>query len=238
VRTLRKPLKIVFVTIFTVLCVVAVELTVTFVYNEIFIVKYRMGDYNPQNVQGLFKLNWPESYIAHYNYGNTLYWNSDFDEAIDAYNRALSFKPPYDRECAIRINIALAMLKQIKADDETTSRKSRIENIEKSLEILRTAKEELFKHDDGCAHREDDQGHSETAEQLKEDIEKMEQELHKLKDELELSQEREDNGGGDDEEEKIAAWEDQLKEIQKGAAEERKDGFDSLKDHYYRGKTW
>ncbi|MCL1790440.1 MAG: tetratricopeptide repeat protein [Peptococcaceae bacterium] len=232
---MKPSLKIAFIIGFVVLCTLAVKLTVTFIYNEAFIAKYRAGDHDPKNMQGLFVLNWPESYVAHYNYGNTMYWKENYDAAIDAYDRALSYNPPFDKECAIRINIALCLLKRIKPDDETQDILSRIQNIEKTLDILNTAKEELFKHEDGCAHREDNNGHNETAEQLKADIEKMENELQRLLDRLDKEK---DSANDVEDDSQMEAWNEELKELQKEAADERKEGFDSLNENYHQGKTW
>ena len=259
----KKLFNIILITILAILCLLALKLIVSYVLNENFISQYNKGNYDPDNLRGLFALNWPESYVAPYNRGNALYHNNDFDGAIDEYNRALSFNPPDNRECSIRINIALAMLGKITEDDDSMDTAARIENIDRSLELLHDAKEELFKHGDGCAHREDDNGHSETAEQLKADIEKMEKELQEKKRQLQEEEQRERERNETPEEQKAreqaeqeqrdkeeqerqaqeqqareeqerqAAIESRLKEIQEGAREERQADLDAL-----GGSSW
>lgn len=69
---------------------------------------------------------------------------------------------PEEKECAIRINLALAMIGTMDEDYEAP------QHVDTSLEILRRARDILLEKD--CATESGD-GHSETAEQLKEEIE-------------------------------------------------------------------
>ena len=108
-----------FIAIYIVLIFIAVKLTFTFYMNEKFIDNYNQQIYSYDDIQYLFILNIFEPYIAYYNYGNILYQNSDFEEAIVQYRKALTLFPPQRKECDIRINLALAMLKQINEDDKS-----------------------------------------------------------------------------------------------------------------------
>ena len=99
-------------------------------------------------------------YMLWYNHGNDLYNKGDYTEAISAYDIALDLFPTKYKECKIRINMALAMLKKITPDYDINTR----------LEVLNIAREVLT--DDGCAGKEDDNGHSKEAEKLKKDIDR------------------------------------------------------------------
>lgn len=108
-------------------------------------------------------------YKIYYNQGNELYENGDFEEAISKYEKALKFFPPKYKECSIRINLALSMLKNMEGSGEK----------EDKLKVLYAAKDVLC--EDGCANRDNDEGHSTEAERLKKDIEK---EIERLKTEV------------------------------------------------------
>ncbi len=57
------------------LLILLIKLVATFIINEIFIQNYNKGKYNTDNLKILSITNFPESYILHYNQGNTLYQN-------------------------------------------------------------------------------------------------------------------------------------------------------------------
>ena len=84
---------------------------ITFGLNEYFISQYNNKEYNESIVEKLLFLNIYQPYIAHYNYGNVLYNNGKYNQAIEEYKRALNLFPPQYKECPIRINLALSILK-------------------------------------------------------------------------------------------------------------------------------
>ena len=128
-------------------------------------------------------MNFPQQYVANYNYGNVLYKNGEYEEAIKKYEETLNGIIPEDKECNIRINYALAICKTVQVDEsDSQSKKNSIQTYEKAIEVL-TEK--------GCANKDNDTGHSEKAEQLKKDIQK---EIDRLK--------RLENSSSDSEEEK------------------------------------
>ena len=157
------------IAVFIIFVVIWLKLICTYSINEIFIMQYNAKKYEENFVKKLFIGNFLEPYIAHYNYGNVLYKNNNYDKAIEEYNKALKLYPKHDRECKIRINLALAMLKKIDEKDESE------DNKKTTLSILNSAKEVLFEH--GCANRDDNNGHNEDAEKLKKEIEEKENEL-------------------------------------------------------------
>jgi len=109
-------------------------------------------------------------YIFYYNTGNSHYKKMDYAAAIEAYQKALDAKPPTKKECSVRINMALSIIKTI-GDDYASPDK-----IEGTIETLKQARAVLLVDD--CATEEGD-GHSETAEQLKREIDELIEELEK-----------------------------------------------------------
>lgn len=108
------------------------------------------------------------SYIFYYNNGNSHYRKRDYTAAIEAYEKALKANPPEQKECSIRINMALAIIYNIGSDY------AKPDKIEGTIETLKQAREVLLEV--GCA-TEDGDGHSETAEQLKDEIDAIIEDL-------------------------------------------------------------
>lgn len=134
-----------------------------YIYNSVITNKYNTGDYSVQT-DALALGGYFEPYIEPYNKGNIYYQNKNYTQAIDEYYKALECRPPKEKECSIRINIALAMIYNLGEDYSSP------ENIDNSIQVLEEAKAVLL--EEGCATENGD-GHSETAEKLKEEIEKM-----------------------------------------------------------------
>lgn len=171
-------------------------------------------------------------YVVHYNKGNNLYNNGDYVGAIREYEKALECFPPKYKECSIRINLALSMLKRIENDDSK----------ENKLKILKEAREIIC--EDGCANKEDDNGHSKEAERLKKDIER---EIDKLQDEEdrddkstnEDEDEKDDEKqGNQDSSEKLKKLEEIQKQAMKGRDNELREANRFTEFEPYMGKTW
>ena len=199
----------------------------TFSINEAFISKYDKNTYEIKLVEKLFLLNISEPYIAHYNYGNVLYKNNEFQQAIEEYQKALSLFPTKYKECKIRINLALAMLTEVDEKNKTN---------DQNIEILKDAREVLC--EDGCANRDNNNGHSKDAEKLKADIDKLIKKLQEKQDDK-----KQDNKNDNKEEEQDnKSKEQQLQEIQNQAMQERQERLEMyqvMKDYeYYGGKSW
>lgn len=224
-----------------ILLIILIKLFSTFLLNGIFIAKYNKEKYDLNDLKILSLINFPESYIFHYNQGNVLYQNGKYDEAIEEYYTSLEKNPPERKECSIRINLALAKLKTLKSETE--------ENKKKNIEILKQARKILCEN--GCANENDSNGHNEKAQELKDDIDK------KLK-ELESEQEDDDNKGDDEKKgdkekdnnskgnNKTKEAEEKLKKLQEEALGERQKELEVNErlwsnDYsfiYYDGKTW
>lgn len=240
-------MKRIHIIIYSLIILIWLKIIVTFFINESFISDYNAEKYDMSKAKTLTSINFLESYAARYNYGNTLYKNNNFDGAIEEYKKALSLFPPKKKECAIRINLSLAMLKKMNLEDE--SDKNKTEN----LNILKEAREVLCEN--GCANRNDDNGHSEEAEKLKKDIDKMINELQNKKDEKsdkneeqekeeqEKTEEQKQEEQKKKEKEKISnAKQEKLKEIQSESLKVRQEELEQYKysvDYdYYGGKNW
>lgn len=214
--------------IYIVLLLVCFELVFNYVYNAIVIYRYNQSDYS-SGTEPLTVFNWNEPYVVYYNQGNIYYKNESYADAIESYEKALELNPPKEKECSIRINLALAMLATMEEDYAAP------DNVEASLEILRAAQDVLLEED--CATEAGD-GHSETAEQLKEEIEAMIEQLEQQQSEPEPEdgKESEDEKKTDSTEEQTEedAFEEDVKkaiqEKQSKANRERQQNLDYYED--------
>lgn len=226
-------MKKLFTTIWILLIACLLCLIVNFAANEALIKNYNAGIYNENKLSFLGFL---EPYISDYNKGNIQFKKGNYDEAIKAYQTALENHPTHDRECMIRINLALAMVTPLNPDEMTDS------DVDEALKILDEAREVLCADD--CA-TEDGNGHNTDAQTLKEEIDRFEKELKN-------SQNSQSDGNSDDadteeEEEKQDDTnrqdiQKQLEEIQKQSNEERSQELSNTENlgnfDFYDGQTW
>lgn len=187
--------------IYIVILLICGKLAFNYIYNAIVLYRYNQSDYSI-NVNPLLTFNLSEPYVAHYNQGNIYYKEDRFVDAIASYEKALELNPPEEKECAIRINLALAMLGTMGEEYATP------ENADTSLQILKEAREVLLEKE--CA-TENGNGHSNTAEQLKEEIEAL---IEKL--------EQQETGGEGTEESKETEKDEETEEEQK----QKEDAFE------------
>ena len=162
----------VIIAIYIILILIAVKLIYNQLLNTILINGYNNNKYNEDYAKALIYANFPQQYIAKYNYGNILYKKGEYEEAIEKYESALNRSIPKEKECNIRINYSLAICKTVQVDEsDSKSIKNAIQTYEKAIDIL-TEK--------GCANKDDDNGHNKKAEQLKKDIQKEIERLKRL----------------------------------------------------------
>ena len=160
-----------FMAIIDIVCVLllicGLFLVVRFVMNEIFLRRYDRKVYSTKYEEPLLVMNFPDSYLPYYNLGNVAYQNGDYDEAISNYKKALEIGAPHeDKECNIRVNLALSMLMKIDWANMTTQK-----DVERAIRQLKAARNVLT--EEGCANPDDPNGHNEDAEKLKKDIDDM-----------------------------------------------------------------
>lgn len=200
------------------------KLAFNFIYNTVVIYHYHQYDY-AVTMKPLLRFNWSQPYIAHYNQGNIYYKNGSYEDAILSYQEALSLNPPKEKECAIRINLALAMLGTMEEDYAS------YENADVSLEILTGARDVLLEKE--CATENGD-GHSETAEQLKEEIEAMISQLQQQSESETESGEDTDKENEEKQQEVEDTFEDDVKkalqEKQSKANKERRASIESYEE--------
>lgn len=202
-----------------VLTLAFLKLFGTFVVNEIFIEKYNKNQYDIGMLKTVMLMNFPESYVAHYNLGNVYYGENRFDEAISEYQEALKTVTD-DHVCDIRLNLGLAML--VKIDVDSSGIQDRLKEI---MELLL---------EDSCA-KENGGGRHTNAQRLYDEIKKI----------LENGGES-DNGGSnssdgskndpDINEEEL---EQRLRRQAEESSYERNNDYTNGDNYeYYNGKTW
>ena len=150
--------------------VIALFFAMKYIVNLVFLINYDNGSYSVETEEFLQHLNIPEGYLPHYNAGNAHYKLEEYDKAIAEYLMALEARPGEKKECDIRVNLALAMLKKIDFDHLETEKDK-----ENAIRTLQAARNVLCEK--GCADPYGTDGHDPEAEQLKQDIDKMLEEL-------------------------------------------------------------
>lgn len=236
--------KVIFIIIYSILVLACAVLVFNYGYNAFVLMCYKNHDYSV-SAQPLQMFNWTEPYVAYYNEGNLYYQQDDYVNAVEAYSKALEMNPPEEKECSIRINMALAMVASLGDlyKDPLYA--------ESCLSVLKDARATLL--DGGCA-TEDGTGHNTTAEKLKEEIDAMIRELEQMQPEEsdesegeESETDKKENSTEQSTEEKDAFEEDvkkAMKERQSKAQKERQEGledaeiFDGEYNFDLDGKIW
>lgn len=218
--------KRIFIIVYVLVILILIKLIFNLVANGILISKYEDGEYSEKIATTLTLFNFPEGYVADYNYGNILYKNGDYNGSIEQYKKALSKHIPKRKECSIRINYALSICKLIHVDE------SNKESIENAIEEYEKAIDVLTEQD--CAN-DDGDGHSEKAQELKDDIEKEIERLKELLNQDDKDEEKDDNNNDDTNEdnkddEKNKEIEDKIKDIKEDAIKEQREKEESSKN--------
>lgn len=220
--------------IYIILILIAIKLFYNIALNSILIDKYEKGQYSENQAKLLTYINFTQSYVANYNYGNVLYQNGEYERAIEKYKKALKGIIPKDKECNIRINYALAICKTVEVDEsDQNSINEAIKTYESAIDVL-TEK--------GCANKDDNNGHNQNAEQLKKDIQKEIDRLRKLqkneKDESEKDTEEKDNKTTEETE----SIENKIQDIKEDATKEQRETENRYKnynkDYKANNKNW
>lgn len=180
--------------------------------NTLYVLEAKRGVYHPVIESMLRVINIPDRYVVWYNIGNYHFQKGDYKKAEEDYYRALKGIVPYEKECPIKINLALATINQLTDDEwdaflnaessEDMDAKGRV--VEKTLITARSLLIE-----DGCAHEDDEEGHSEQAQILKDEIDELlkkngsqgdnddnQDDNDQSQDENDKNNNQNDNGGG------------------------------------------
>lgn len=200
--------------------------------NHNFVEAYNRGQYNTRQEEGLLTLNIPEGYVPYYNLGNAYYRMGDYNSAIGYYNQALLQHPAEPKDCQIRINLALAMLKTIDFYGLNTQ-----EKIDTALFMLYKARDVLTEH--GCASEEGHDGHNEDAQQLKEDIDRLIEQLENPDSSSSNSQdEQSDSSDSDGSSGNDSKPSEREKKVQGELEEKKKDAMEDRKGQQEQMEKW
>lgn len=198
------------------LMILFLRFLMSFMINEYIIYNYNKGIYNDKLIKLLYIFNINQPYIAYYNEGNILYQLNDYDNAIKHYDTSLQKNPPKSRVCDIRINLSLALIRNIDSDDSTTI-----------YNQLEAAKENLYK--DNCADPFSNNGESSDAEDLEDKITELEKQFNS-------------NSNNTSNETPDSNIEEELKNLESTARSSRENelsNYENLGQYsYYSGKSW
>ena len=212
--------KKILIIVYIILICITLKLLYNITINSILINRYNNGEYSESQAKALKFLNFNQSYVANYNYGNILYQNGKYEDAQKEYRNALDGIVPKNKECNIRINYALAICKTVSVnEEEQSSINSAIEKYESAIEIL------IQK---GCANKNDNNGHNQKAEKLKNDIQN---EIDRLKN---LQKDNNNNNEQEKEEKKqknIDTIKEEMKNIKENATQEQREMESQYKNY-------
>jgi tetratricopeptide (TPR) repeat protein len=134
--------------------------------NHAYVEAYANSEYLTSNEEQLLFVNIPESYLPYYNLGNAAYEKREYNSAVGYFAKALSLLPLGQKECDVRINLALSMCNTIDFDHLDNQ-----ERIDTALIILYKARDILLEN--GWASDIPEEARNADAQQLKEDIDEM-----------------------------------------------------------------
>lgn len=213
-----------------ILGIILIKLIFTFSINEIIIWNYNNNIYNTTLIKLLYPFNINQAYIVYYNDGNLLYKKEKYTEAIEKYNKAITKNPPQNKICDIRINLSLAMIKEI---DNSYDYKAAYDQLE-------DAKNNLYNNN--CANSVDSSGYSQDAEKLEEEIKELQNQLNNSSNSNKKQDNEEQDDNTDEEQEDYSDIEEELKEIEKQSNANRQSDmttYENMGDYsYYSGKRW
>lgn len=214
-----------------ILLVVLIIFGINYFSTEKWIKEYNEGNFGDNN---LAIAGFTQPYVKPYNKGNAYYQKEEYDNAIEEYNKALKSKPPINKECLIRINLALAMVTPLNFDELTD------ENKEDYIKVLKDAVSELEenevykKNDDAATLREE----------ILQKIDELENQSQQSEDDEKQDEQKksESESKSDSNESEREKQKKKLQESQNDALTERQRNMqelDQLHDYEsYDGKCW
>ena len=199
------------------------HLSLRYFLNEVYIGKYNDGIYDNKIVNFLMFLNYPESYIAHYNKGNNLYQTEEYKEATDEYLIALETVPK-SRKCMVIVNLSFAKFQLVDMENQDTI-----------VRDLKAIQKILLQ--DNCATK-DGKGTNKDAQNFYDEIEKL------LNSQGQGQGDDDDDDDNDDDNDNPQDNPDDYKELEEKLKKQQEQSFDERNRvdpreyEYYNGKKW
>ena len=157
--------------LFIVLLVSGILVLCRTLVNKLFLVNYDNKNYAEYPEKLVQPMAFGDNYVVPYNLGNAAYQREDYELAEHYFDSALRNNPPEEeKECSIRVNLALAHLHQFPFDTMDAQNE---EEVDAALETLYYARGVLTETGCACEAADAWTGHSEEAEALKRDIDEM-----------------------------------------------------------------
>lgn len=226
----KTPLRYIFLLVFSlIICIAGASIVTRVLANKVFVKRYNAGNYDTKLEEKLLLLNFPESYTPFYNLGDAYYKQECYSEAASYFTEALKMYPPEEKECSIRINLALSLCYTIDFSDLSSQDK-----IDTAIYVLYKARDTLLEN--GWAVEEGDNFRDADAQQLKEDIDKMLEKLENpensgddQQDNEESSEQENEDSSSDDNKSssKEKRQQDELQKSKEGAMKERQEAQQS-----------
>lgn len=175
--------------------------------NAFYVAEAKKGKYISEIEEMLSTLNFPDGYVVWYNLGNYHFQSGNFEAAEEDYYRAIECGIPYEKECPVKVNLALAMIEQLSDEEweaflECETHEEMNAQAREVEKTLITAREILI--EDGCAHKDDEDGHYKDAQTLKDEIDELldfdDSEENDQNEDEEEQDENDPDGDSDDEE--------------------------------------
>lgn len=212
--------------ILLILLITSIKLISKYSINNNYIRKYKSNVYEPKIAKKLLFINIQEKYIAHYNYGTSLYQTEDYKNAKKEFSKAL-ITVPKKRVCFVRANLALTEIKLLSENEEADVLIKKIEDIQKIL------------LENECA-TENHNGKDDKSQKIYDYLEQLKQ--------LQQSKGQGEDGDGDGEEEPDSSEEvidnennkiDQIKSNNKQASKERNPSQENeYNENSYKDAIW
>ena len=210
--------------IYILLIILALKFVLKTVNNSILIFRYNKTDYSKLQAKVAIHFDFIENYVSRYNYGNILYNEGKYEEAIQEYRKALRHFVPKYKECKIRINYALAICNTVQVDETNKiSIENAIKRYEDAIDVL-TEK--------GCANKNDDNGHSQDAETLKQDILREIERLKKLNEDEQQSKENNEKENNEKEKNNTneKEIEEKIQQVKENATKQQRESESKAQD--------
>jgi len=230
-KSVRKTILTISKALFIICLSCGILMAARSILNRAYLYSYSHGSFYefPENLLQIMYFG--ENYVAPYNIGNADYQMGLYDRAVNHYLFALKQKPEGEKDCKVRINLALAICHMIDFDELDLEDN---EALQEAIDMLSTARYYLTENGCACEHVDCAEGHSEDAEKLKHDIDEMLKKLLSQQEKNEQQQQQQNGGGGEDSSEQQNGGSTEEKE---GGEESSEEGDADEKDGDEEGKS-